>query len=276
MKNSKIKKGLCLLSATAMLFANTILSTVDAAAVSSATPDTSSIEINDQNVMNAHYSGTDNDAYGYGGIINPETYLKNRYGYGKVQCVKNKRLNVNQQTMSEISRKSECNCSLVAISKVLKFWRDFDEKTNIPFSIYKIYDDVESIAKKHGYDEEDGTDFWKINNICDSIVKKYGYTPSCDGVYNLNWNSIKSYLDKHEGLYDYSEPIILNCVSGYYGNHSVTVMGYSIYILNNKEHHFLRVSDGWSSKNRFIDFDALDSLPIFGGSYGSYNTISMK
>ena len=213
-----------------------------------------------------HYSGTDSDAYGYGGIKNPKSYLEDRYGKTMNLSNSGRTLSVNSSTMSSVSGKNENNCSLVAIAKVLKYWRDYRGKSNIPNSINTIYNDVERFAKNYGYNKNDGTDFWDIYDICNDVISNYGYQPYCDGIYVWSFeDEVKSHIDSNE-------PVIMNIARGYYGNHSVTVVGYCIYKKGSKEYPMVRVSDGWQGSYRYIDYNDFAHNLISSG-FGSFNTV---
>lgn len=263
MKHSKLKKTLALLSVTSLLFANMQTYSTDTAKVSAAT-NPSSISVNSQKVTNKqHYNGTDSDAYGYGGITNPITYLENRYG-GVVKFKRSRCLNINNDSMSTVSGKSANNCSLVAISKVLEYLKT-SKTPNIPDSIQNIYKDVEKVGKKYGYTDKKGTDFWDIYDISRDVIKNYGYTPKCDTYYIWSFDTVVNEMS------DWT-PLILNISSGYYENHSVTVVGYNIYTIGNREYPMLRVSDGWhSNKYRYIDFNDFE-----WSSLGSFNVARIK
>ena len=73
----------------------------------------------------------------------------------------------------------------------------------------------------------------------------------------FNLNSIKTILNNQK-------PIILtmhNDGRDYYKMHSVTVIGYDIYSLNNKKIiPFLLVYDNWTKISNYIDYTRLSSL----------------
>lgn len=221
-------------------------------------------------VLSKHYDGTDEGAYGGQGISNVIKYLKDRYNCKSPKLVAENILSsMNKQTMKEISGKNANNCSLVAISKVIYYWRT-NRKTKIPNDIKTIYKDVEKIAKKNGYTDKGGTDFWKISAIMEETLDKYGYKNSdCDGVYIWDFdNTIKKEIVARR-------PIVFNIARGYYGNHSVTLAGYSIYKVNGDNYEMLCISDGWTSSFRYVDYEAF-AFDLVVNGFGSFNQTIVK
>ena len=221
------------------------------------------------NVSAKHYDGTDAEAYGYGGIVDPATYLKDRYGGTPQLSDKGKTLQVNAQTMKAISGKSANNCTLVSITKLMIYWRDYRNKYHIPTANGTVYRDVETIAKKYGYTDSKGTNPTKINNIMNDIIRKYFYTPKTSGIYVWTFNGqVKKEVDA-------GRPVTMNIARGYYGNHSVTVVGYKIYKVNGKTYPMIQVSDGWKASYRYIDYNAF-AYDLMNSGFGSFNTMQIN
>ena len=231
-----------------------------------------SLEEPDFNVSllgSSHYDGTDDDAYGYGGIKNVTTYLKDRYGGTPTVSDSGKSLILNTSTMSTVSGKSANNCSLVAISKVLYYWKTQQNKTGITGTINSIYNVVEDIAEDYGYNDTDGTFPTKINNILLDAFDHYGYDSTCNGIYIWSFdNEVRDEIDSNR-------PVIMNILRGYYGGHSVTVAGYSIYKTNNTEYPIIKIVDGWEAGYRYIDYNAF-AYDLATSGLGSFNTAVVK
>ena len=81
---------------------------------------------------------------------------------------------MNTATISTISGKSANNCTLVATSRVLFYWKTQQGKSGITGTIGEIYDVVEDIAKGYGYSDAEGTFPTKINNIMIDAFDHYG------------------------------------------------------------------------------------------------------
>ena len=224
-------------------------------------------EINDYEPFtvrsNEHFDGTDSNAYGYGGITSITTYLQDRYGGNPIKVDEdNNNVSVNAATMSAVSGKSANNCSVVAISKIMYYWRN-NGKDRLPSALGTIYDEVETISVEYGYNDQDGLGHTKINNVCEDYLQDYNYNSNCNGVYIWSFNS------QVKGEIDAGRPVILNITSGYYGNHSVVVNGYEIYEINGVEYPFIQVSDGWVYGYRYIDYNDFARSTL-----ASFNTVS--
>lgn len=220
-------------------------------------------------LSNVHYDGTDDTAYGYGGIKDVKKYLKSRYGGTPESLGRSKYLIMSTSTMSGISGKSVNNCSVVAITRVLNYYRSQKGKTRIDSNISTIYGEVEKIAVKYGYTDSDGLGATKINNVTSDALKHYGYDSTCKGVYVWSFeNQVKSEVDAER-------PVVMNIARGYYGNHSVTVAGYCVYETNGKEYPFIYIVDGWAASYRYIDYNAFAKDLVTSG-FGSFNTTIVK
>jgi len=67
----------------------------------------------------------------------------------------------------------------------------------------------------------------------------------------------------------------MNVLRGYYGNHSITVVGYKIYKKGLDSYPMIKVSDGWEGSYRYIDYDAF-AYDLVTSGFGSFNTIEVK
>lgn len=218
-------------------------------------------------VRKTHYEGQDEGAYGYGGISNISTYLKDRYG-GSPTYVSGKMLTMDNFLMSDLENNVN-NCSLTAITRIARYYYT-KGYTNIPANKNTIYKKVVSIAKGYGYTSDGGTFPTKINNIAQDLFRAYSYkSSSSNGIYVWTFNGqVKSEVDSNY-------PVIMNIARGYYGDHSVTVCGYKIYKIGSKTHNFIAVYDGWVNAVRYIDYEAFANDLITSG-FGSFNTIRVK
>lgn len=217
------------------------------------------------------YKGQETGAYGYGGIVSPYDYVKDRYG-GSISVSQAKTLTMRNFVMSDLEGNAN-NCSLVAITRVLNYY-SLNGYKKIPTNNLKLYKKVKSVGKKYGYTASKGTGPTKINNIVNDVTKYYGYGKSkCNGIY-LWW-----YNGQVKGEIDKNRPVIMNIVGGYYGNHSVTVCGYIEYRKKHKigkvsyysYYRMIEVYDGWSSTRHYIDYNAFARSQL-----GSFNTTIMK
>ena len=226
----------------------------------------------EESSLGESYKGQDSKAYGYGGIYDCTSYLKDRYG-GTITLTASKYLPMNSFLMNDLERinnKSVNNCTLTAITRVLHYYNQKGYK-KIDGNYYDIYAKVRRVAVKYGYSPSKGTGFTKINNIVDDVLHNYGYKKGkCKGIYL--WTFDKQVKKEIDG----NHPVIMNIARGYYRNHTVTVCGYAIYKQSGgRIHNMIQVYDGWDSFRRYIDFEAFANDLITSG-FGSFNTIRMK
>ena len=92
----------------------------------------------------------------YGGIINCSLYLTDRYGEKPVFVKRGRSLNVNQMSMEQISGRKTRNCSVVAVTRVVDYYRQVNKIESIPGDIHDIYKVVEEIATAYGYSDKRG------------------------------------------------------------------------------------------------------------------------
>lgn len=222
---------------------------------------------------NKKYNGQHSGAYGYGGIYDCISYLKDRYG-GSITFSQSKYLAMSSVMMKELKKdekgKSVNNCTLTAITRILYYYNQKGYK-KIDSNEADIYAKVRKVAVKYGYSPKKGTGFTKINNIVEDVLHNYGYKKGkCKGIYVWTFNEqIKKEIDGNH-------PVIMNIARGYYGNHTVTVCGYAIYKRSGKyTHHMIQVYDGWSSTRVFIDYEAF-AFDLITSGFGSFNTVRVK
>ena len=127
--------------------------------------------------------------------------------------------------------------------------------------IQTIYDIVEANAKKYGYNGKIGTIPIVINNIIKRSEKqlqiknqkwKSGYIKGL----GFDFNTIKKLIDQ-------KHPVILSLTSdgrGYYHGHSVTIVGYAQYLINDKLQRFLLIYDNWRNEAAYLDYEILGKI----------------
>lgn len=204
----------------------------------------------------------------YGKIKDINKYLSARYNGEPLLVDKGRGLIMNRQSMEEITGRKVNNCTLVAISRVLMYYRNRYHKYTIDRSIKDIYLKVEEIAREYGYTDKKGTIPFFVKNITQDVFEEYGVKVKCRGHYI--WSFEKQV--KREILA--GRPVILNIARGVYRNHTVTVIGYCIYKVNGKEYPVLKVADGWNKGMHYIDYNAF-ARDISQSVFGSFNTIKL-
>lgn len=147
------------------------------------------------------------------------------------------------------------DCTLTSMTAFIMFLK----QATFANDIYKV---IESLAKQYGYTGSKGTNPFLIKRIFDSalIALKINRETKARFIKNIgyNFNLIKQIIDA-------GTPIILSMYSdgrNYYSNHSVLIVGYREYPLNNnkKAMRFLMVQDNWNKEVSFIDYDKLSII----------------
>lgn len=208
------------------------------------------------------YKGTDTGASGYGGITDPTSYVNDKYGTGWTLSA-SKFLPVIGNLTS--SWPDNNNCSIVALTSIFQYWRNQQGKTNIPYDVNQIYATVKDNATKEGYTPDGGTPYYAIDNIAVDSWKSFNYSSgSATSVYVWTYSTFT-------GEVDANRPAVMNLSSGFYPNHSVTLMGYETFTKSwNTDKGFLAVKDGWVSYTRFIDFAEL----VNSGTFASLTKVT--
>ncbi|MBE5822902.1 MAG: hypothetical protein E7308_02405 [Butyrivibrio sp.] len=201
----------------------------------------------------------------YGGIKNISKYLMEQYGEKGVLVRRGRSLLMNQMSMEEISGRRTRNCSVVAVARVLDYYRQTLKLDAIPSDIHEIYKQVEDIAEAYGYTDKRGTVPFFIAGITREAFKEYGIKARCRGIYV--WSFEKHVVKEISA----GRPVIMNIARGFYKDHTVVVCGYSIWRVGDKLFPMLRVIDGWKKGIHFIDYESF-AKDISQSIFGSFNT----
>jgi hypothetical protein len=167
--------------------------------------------------------------------------------------------------MAQISGRNTRNCSVVAVTRVIDYYRKLKNLEAVPEDIKETYKLVEEVAEAYGYTDEHGTFPLFIAGITRESFKQYGVKARCKGVYI--WDFEKHIVSEISA----GRPVIMNIARGYYKDHTIVVSGYSIWRVGDKLYPFLRVVDGWKSGYHYIDYDAF-AKDITQSIFGSFNT----
>jgi hypothetical protein len=201
----------------------------------------------------------------YGGITNVSKYLLEQYGEKGVLVKRGRSILMNQQSMAEISGRVTRNCSVVAVTRVMDYYRRVNKLQQIPEDIHVLYRMVEEVAEAYGYTDKRGTMPFFISGITREAFKQYGIKARCRGVYI--W-SFEKHVVKEIAA---GRPVIMNIARGFYKDHTIVVAGYSIWKVGDKFYPMLRVIDGWKSGIHYIDYEAF-AKDISQSVFGSFNT----
>jgi hypothetical protein len=201
----------------------------------------------------------------YGGITNVPKYLVDRYGQQGHMVKRGRTIIMNQQSMEQISGRRTRNCSVVAVTRVMDYYRSRLGLNAIPEDIHVLYRAVEEVAEAYGYTDKRGTMPFFIAGITREAFKQYGIKARCRGVYI--WSFEKHVVRE----IDAGRPVIMNIARGFYKDHTIVVAGYSIWRVGDKTYPILRVIDGWKKGIHYIDYESF-ARDISQSIFGSFNT----
>lgn len=145
------------------------------------------------------------------------------------------------------------DCTLTSITSIVYFL------SKNKLSIQEIYNQVEKIAKKYLYKGTRGTPFLTMRKIFHEALKLYEMPQAYMGIgkdLGYNFATIRNQINKNN-------PIMLSMLTDgrdYYNNHSVTVFGYEIYKVKNKQIKMLCVYDNWITNIRYVDYNKMSAI----------------
>ena len=142
------------------------------------------------------------------------------------------------------------DCTLTSITTVIHSY--------LPsLSINTIYNQVETIAKRHGYTDIKGTQPIVIKTIYQKALDIFKLPYHVRSKYlkgiGFTWNFIKENFERGDA------PIILNLWKDgrdYYYNHTVLIIGY----LESRNKKMLAVYDNWFEDISYIDYGKLSTI----------------
>jgi len=205
----------------------------------------------------------------YGGINDISKYLFEQYGDTGKMIKQGPPVPMNTQSMEAISGRKTRNCSVVAVARVIDYYRRRFKIVSIPEDARLIYKDVEAIAQTYGYTDKIGTMPFFISRIAKEAFAGYGVKTKCRGIY------IWSFEKQVEREISEGRPVIMNIARGFYKDHTVVVAGYSVWQVGKKKYPMIRVIDGWKSGYHYIDYESF-ARDITQSIFGSFNTIEVK
>ena len=205
----------------------------------------------------------------YGGFTNISKYLEEQYGQRGTLVRSGRAISMNSQSMEQISGRRTRNCSVVAITRIIDYYRKKYGLADISDDIRATYKVVEDIAESYGYTDKIGTIPFFISGIAREAFENYGIKAKCKGVYI--WTFEKQIVREISA----GRPVIMNIARGFYKDHTIVVTGYSVWRVGNKLYPILRVIDGWRSGYHYLDYEAF-ARDFSQSIFGSFNTIELK
>ncbi|NCA99030.1 MAG: hypothetical protein EOM70_06600 [Clostridia bacterium] len=181
-----------------------------------------------------------------------ESCLNTRFG-GDWQWVRDVNLPANDRPllMNDFRPGIGC-CTITALTAAFRHIRQQGESSTIPDDTPALFDQIESIAARHGYRPKRGrTNPLRIGSIVRHLFRFYHLKGRAGSTLCLSAAKICHELD-------HGRPVLLNLAFGFYRRHTVTVVGYQIWqdLSNQTKNHqriFWQVNDGWNQEIRFID-----------------------
>ena len=205
----------------------------------------------------------------YGGFTNISKYLEEQYGQRGTLVRSGRAISMNSQSMEQISGRRTRNCSVVAVTRIIDYYRKKYGLADISDDIRATYKVVEDIAESYGYTDKIGTIPFFISGIAREAFENYGIKAKCKGVYI--WTFEKQIVREISA----GRPVIMNIARGFYKDHTIVVTGYSVWRVGNKLYPILRVIDGWRSGYHYLDYEAF-ARDFSQSIFGSFNTIELK
>ena len=196
----------------------------------------------------------------YGGIANTDEFVKATWG-DNFTLNSNKTISGISNVTQDVLESNAGNCTLAAITKVLKYFGDHCGCINIPPSLKNIYKIVRDIGVQNGY-EPNGSGIWydlvtygsyKIDNMVQEAWASFDYST---GSGSNSFPNIYTFDDIKSSIDD-SRPLLLSMSNGDYPGHTVTVVGYKEYTCNDglyDDARYIEIYDNWSDEYRYIDW----------------------
>lgn len=192
---------------------------------------------------------------------NLDSYLKDTYGTKLFYQYGGKVLE-NVQPLKQDDYGDDNDCSLVSILTLIK-----SKHTDIDLSYF--YDLIERAAKQFFYKGNFGLLPCFIKPLMRRAFGEQAHVRYGKGI-GFNFFTIKKQLD-------YNNPVILSVVNdgrNIYKNHSIVVVGYTTYKIDDKMVYILAVYDNWSKEIRYVDYN---KLSIFSSiNYYNYTPIAQQ
>lgn len=180
---------------------------------------------------------------------NLEQYIVDTYGNNYNYFFKCGEHLLNIKPLIQAEYGEDNDCTLVSILTILNY-RIGNLNLNYWYSI------IERVAKKYFYTGQTGTLPFFINSIMKRVTPEYNsYVRYLKNI-GFNFNTIKRQLDR-------DNPVIISMMNdgrNVYKNHSIVVIGYNMYKIDNRNIRILAVYDNWSREVRYIDYERLSMI----------------
>lgn len=197
---------------------------------------------------------------------------------------------------------SEGNCGLVGPYNLLKFYRTVKGYYNLPTVYttsaydpsvqetdfynekvaegnYKIFDTEQGSAQRYFTplyvearleaidmnDSTEGLTVWESRDILNNVMENHNYSTRFKIIEVWLMSTVTSRIDN-------GEAILWSTIGSAYGDHTMFVAGYDIYVKETKilfvtyrtYKNFFELRDGWNSSARYYDFNGFNGGTVFG------------
>lgn len=186
---------------------------------------------------------------------NLSIYIKNYYNCSNPFIAEQKIIN-NFPSLLQKDYGAPQDCTLVSITSIVNYL------TNLKHDPEDIYEYTEEIAKGYFYNGNSyGTIPIFVNNIFNKVIAKFNLQkrPKSGYMKNVGYNIHKIKQQIYNG-----NPVILNIQNdgrNYYKNHSVVIVGFTTYQIDNGQQiHMLTIYDNWAKEYSCVDYNRLCSI----------------
>lgn len=188
---------------------------------------------------------------------NIKNYLLEKFpGAKEVNSISKKVIEMDAFCQRDLGGTSDGDCTLTSLTTIIYYHckQTIDHKA--------IYSVVRNWAEKHFFNGKSGTFPLFIKRIFDKSLKTLNIktlntkAAMIKGI-GFNLNTIKKAIDN-------KKPIafsIFNDGRDYYSNHTITIVGYEVFKLdNNKKVTMLLVYDNWTTSLSYVDYDLVCTI----------------
>lgn len=194
-------------------------------------------------------------------------YIADRYGAGWTLAMDRQISRHGEPLLMDDFRPGVGCCSITALTYVLDFHQRKNPQIVFPGTIESLFTTIEREAAHHGYSLSRGRmNPLRIGSVVRAVWRNLGYTAHSRSILLVGRKVLMDEIDQ-------DRPLLMNIAFGYYRRHTVTLVGYQVWQkkIGSKirERVFLKVLDGWTRAERFIDLAAIRNP--FSGDYSPFS-----
>ena len=183
-------------------------------------------------------------------LQNISSYFNFQYPqYQNYKLIDEKRIGATPFLQSNYGEENDC--TIMSIATCIYY---YVRQINMPIPMFEIYAATRKIAKKYKYNDSTGTFFGFNKKIYEETLKYFNLKQkiNINFVKNVgfNFNTIKKSILENK-------PVVLSMANDgrdYYKNHTVTIIGYQVYELNDTDKNRI-IQTKKINKNMLLVFD---------------------